>query len=172
MSSTTVSTKSRKRFLVKACTILAIVIAIGAWFGNRFYIGIDSQEYSCLPYTLFIVDTKQKDIKRGQFFAYTAKGMQPAVEDGEIALKQAVGVPGDVVAIGAEETFVNGETQPNGLLRHVDRLDGVSLDDLTKTLTIGEDQLFAMGTEPASFDSRYWGPVEKPQVQGRAYPVF
>jgi len=166
------STKSRKAFLIKATTILAVVLLIGAWFGNRFYIGIDSQEYSCLPYTLFIVDTKQKNIERGQFFAYTAKGMAPAVEDGMTALKQAVAVPGDTVNVGAEDTLVNGSPQPNGLLRHVEKLDDTSLEDLVRTLEVPEGELFAMGTEPASFDSRYWGTVKDEQIQGRAYPIF
>lgn len=166
------STNTRGRFLIKATSILLVVMLIGAWFGNRFYIGIDSQEYSCLPYTLFIVDTKQRDIERGQFFAYTAKGMQPAVQDGQIALKQAVGVPGDTVDVGAEETLVNGKPQPNGLLRHADKLDDRSIEDLVRTLEVSEGELFAMGTEPASFDSRYWGTVEDDQIQGRAYPIF
>lgn len=166
------STNTRGRFLIKATSILLVVLLIGAWFGNRFYIGIDSQEYSCLPYTLFIVDTKQRDIERGQFFAYTAKGMQPAVQDGQIALKQAVAVPGDTVNVGAEETLVNGAPQPNGLLRHADKLDDRSIEDLVRTLEVSEGELFAMGTEPASFDSRYWGTVKGNQIQGRAYPIF
>lgn len=166
------SLNDRRRFLVKAIATLAIVLAFGAWFGNRFYIGIDSQEYSCLPYTLFIVDTKQRDIERGEFFAYTAKGMMPAVEDGKIALKQAVAVPGDTVSVGAEETLVNGKPQPNGLLRHANKLEDRSIEDLVRTLKVSEGELFAMGTEPASFDSRYWGTVKDYQIQGRAYPIF
>lgn len=166
------SSSSQGRFLFKASTILLVVLSIGAYLGNRFYIGIDSQEYKCLPFTLVIVDKHQRDIKRGQYFAYVAKGMQPAVEDGLVAFKQAVAVPGDQVSVGVEETTVNGSPQPNGLLRHADYVEGVSAEDLTRTLTIGADQLFAMGTEPASFDSRYWGPVEATQVIGRVYPIY
>ena len=172
MGSISKSSNDRKRFVIKATAILAVVLGIGAWFADRFYIGFDVQEYSCLPYTMFIVDTKQTEIKRGQYFAYTAKGMQPAVQDGMTALKQAVGVPGDLVTVGAESTSVNGTPQPNGLLRHVDKLDGVTLDDLTRDLTVPEGELFAMGTEPPSFDSRYWGTVKQDQIQGRAYPIF
>lgn len=166
------SRSSRGRFLFKATAILSVVLLIGAYLGNRFYIGVDSQEYSCLPFTLVIVDTKQRDIKRSQYFAYVAKGMQPAVEDGMIAFKQAVAVPGDSVSVGVEETTVNGLPQPNGLLRHAGKAEVMSAEELTRTLTIGADQLFAMGTEPASFDSRYWGPVEAFQIIGRVYPIY
>jgi|AntRauTorcE11898_2_1112593.scaffolds.fasta_scaffold05256_3 conjugal transfer pilin signal peptidase TrbI len=166
------SSSSRGQFLVKATAILSVVLLIGAYLGNRFYLGVDSQEYGCLPFTLVIVDTKQRDIKRGQYFAYVAKGMQPAVEDGLVAFKQAVAVSGDQVNVGAEETTVNGVPQLNGLLRHAGKEKVKSAEELTRTLTIGADQLFAMGTEPASFDSRYWGPVESSQIIGRVYPIY
>lgn len=163
---------SQSRFLFKATAILSVVLLIGAYIGNRFYIGIDSQEYGCLPFTMVIVDTHQRDIQRGQYFAYVAKGMQPAVDDGLIAFKQAVGVPGDQVTVGAEETTVNGVPQANGLLRHAEKVEGKSVEDFIRTIRVGAEQLFAMGTEPPSFDSRYWGPVEQSQIIGRVYPIY
>jgi len=172
VSSMSPSKTDRKRFLIKACSLLAIVIVLGSWFGNRFYIGIDGQEYKCLPFTLFIVDTHQRDIKRGQYFSYTARGMEPAVKNGDTALKKAAGVAGDKVVIGAKETLVNGVAQPNGVLHHLGKLDHLTLDNLAKTLEVGDKEWFAMGTEPSSFDSRYWGTVKEDQIQGRAYPIF
>lgn len=166
------SKNSRAHFLLKASSILAIVLAIGAWFDARFYFGIDGQEYKCLPFTLFIVDTAQKDIERGQYFAYVADGMAPAVRDGDIALKIAAGVSGDIVDIQTEETFVNGVSQPNGPLHFLNKLDHLTEEKLVREVTLHEGELFGMGTEPTSFDSRYWGAVKQGQVEGRAYAIF
>jgi len=39
-------------------------------------------------------------------------------------------------------------------------------------MVLNKDQVFLMGTTKESFDSRYWGPVRRDSIIGRALPLL
>lgn len=158
--------------MLKGVTILSMIVIAGAWFGNRFYIGLDPQDEKCLPWTVFLVDTADQSISQGDYFAYSARGMQPALENGVVALKQAAATSDMSVDVGLNETLIQGNEWVNGGIHLADRLPDAHAQDFVRSLRVPEGEIFAMGTEPVSYDSRYWGTVKQDQLVGQAYPLF
>ena len=83
-------------------------------------------------------------------------------------LKEVIGLPGDSVEVLDGSVVLNDRpllgTEIDPKLR---------LTFLQPKQTIPSDSLWVMGTaSPASFDSRYFGPISSDSILGLAYPVF
>ncbi|WP_445369087.1 hypothetical protein ACH5Y9_07195 [Methylomonas sp. BW4-1] len=60
-------------FLLKALPILILVLAVERYVGQRFLIGGDDQVDRCLPDKwIYLIDTYNKDIWRGDLMAFRA----------------------------------------------------------------------------------------------------
>lgn len=162
----------RKAFFAKSAA-LALVIVVGvSYFNSRYLITFDRQEEPCFEWRLFIVDTHNKTPKRNDLVAFRAQGMQPALADGELAVKQAVGMPGDSVEVSEAVTRINDQPRFRSGLYLLDKLDGRPAADFTRILQIETGHYFGMGTTESSFDSRYWGTISTRQIVGIAIPIF
>ncbi|MCK7553313.1 signal peptidase I [Marinobacter goseongensis] len=162
----------RKAFFAKSAA-LALVLVVGvSYFNSRYLITFDRQAEPCFEWRLFIVDTQNKTPKRNDLVAFRARGMQPALEDGELAVKQAVGMPGDTVEVSETVTRINDQPRFRSGLYLLDKLDGRSAADFTRVLQISEGNYFGMGSMESSFDSRYWGFIHADQVVGVAVPIY
>ncbi len=96
-----------------------------------------------------------------------ADGMPPV-------LKPIVAAPGDTVEVTAMGVWINGQLVPRSRLFDTDS-NGRPIDHLPlgwkKTLAAGE--FFLMSTHiERSLDSRYYGPVLRADIHGRARPIF
>lgn len=157
-------------FLAKGLS-LALVVAIGVnmLFG-RFKILIDIQQVQCVPYRFFILDTADKDIQRGELFAFRATKLEPFHPVDVMAVKVAAGVAGDRVQVtDAGEVYANGELR--GLLNELSRA-GRPIKQFVRDEHVPDGKIWAMGTAPESYDSRYWGYVDQDLVYGRVYGIF
>jgi len=159
------------RFLLKAMPILLLVLAVERYIGQRFLIGGDDQVDRCLPDKwVYLIDTYNKDIWRGDLIAFRAERMAPFFKDGQIIVKIAAGVTGDTIHVDTQHTTINGERI----------IDGLPLTEKLKKLpsqfkrneTIPPAAYWVTGQTDKSFDSRYWGYVYDHQVIGRAYALF
>ena len=161
---------SRKRFVGKAALVTLALWAGGAAFATRYRIGIDPQRENCLPgHTLFLIDLHDRSPKKGAMYAFRAQGARPFFPDGTPMVKILAAVPGDRVAIDARGTItVNGERVGAGLplagAAGASRFEGRA--------TLGRGRYWFMGTDPSSFDSRYWGTVGDEQIIGRARALY
>ncbi len=160
-----------KVFLLKAVPILLLVLTVEHTIGQRFLIGGDDQVDRCLPdKRIYIIDTYNKDIWRGDLIAFRAERMAPYFKDGQVIIKIAAGVAGDHVHVDSQQTTIN-----DSLI-----IDGLPLADKLRKLpatfkrdeTIPAGAYWVTGKAPKSFDSRYWGYVYDYQVIGRAYALF
>jgi conjugal transfer pilin signal peptidase TrbI len=95
--------------------------------------------------------------------------MAPWFPAGRIIVKVATGMPGDRVQVDGSHTLVNGKPVSDGLAL-TPKL-GKPPADFIREATVPGIALWASGTHPLSFDSRYWGFVYDNQIIGRAYAL-
>lgn len=158
-------------FLLKALPILLLVLAVERYIGQRFLIGGDDQVDRCLPDKwVYLIDTYNKDIWRGDLIAFRAERMTPYFKDGQIIVKIAAGVTGDHIQVDNQQTTINGSPIIEGL--PLARKLKKSPARFKRDETIPPAAYWVTGQTEKSFDSRYWGYVYDHQVIGRAYALF
>ncbi len=85
-------------------------------------------------------------------------------------IKRVVATPGDTVRIEDGHAIVNGERIPDDFTRPCNGATGC---DLPKEITIPPDHYFMMGdNRGSSDDSRFWGPVPKDWIIGKAFFTY
>jgi len=84
-----------------------------------------------------------------------------SVENESRFIKRIIAVPGETVEVKNNTTLINGSVVPEKFVTYP------SSKPASSTALTGE-QYFVMGDNRyVSFDSRYWGPIEKDEIQGR-----
>jgi conjugal transfer pilin signal peptidase TrbI len=164
--------KAHALFLLKALPVLAVVLGLSAYLGNRFHLGIDDQKELCLlgNHRWYLIDRHDQDVWRGDLVAFRADPrMAPWFPAGRIIVKVATGMPGDRVQVDGSQTLINGKPVSEGLA--LSPKLGKPPSDFIREATVPGSALWATGTHPLSFDSRYWGFVYDNQIIGRAYAL-
>ena len=98
-------------------------------------------------------------------------------------IKRVVGLPGDRVEEKDKAVIVNGEPFPTEHTYHTDKEHVYAADDSLAEMfrkrdnfgpiTIPQDAFWAMGdNRDNSYDSRFWGPVPRDNIKGRALLVY
>lgn len=162
--------------ITKAVIAFLILYVPLELFASRYHIGFDSIEgENCLPYSVFLIDMKDKNIKKDDFVAFYSKGMTPFHEDGTITVKIAAGMPGSSVRVENWHIYVDGNDwgelihlKENGKLWKM----GKRYKEYVRNETVPDNHIWVMATHPRSFDSRYWGYITDQQVIGRAIPIY
>jgi conjugal transfer pilin signal peptidase TrbI len=152
--------------------VLLLVLASMLYMGTRYRIAIDDQVDKCLPpYTVFLVDRHDDAIARDGLYAFPAgERMAPFFPMQMQVIKRVVGLPGDRVSITEQTTRVEGETVGEGL--DLAGTLGTPEAQFVREIVVPRDTVWIMGTTRDSFDSRYWGPLPRHQIIGRAYALF
>ena len=157
-------------FLSQAILLTSAVVFAGALFFERFRIGFDFQQVQCLDWQIFLIDTHDKHVSRGNIFAFESdERIAQWFPVGITFVKLLAGVPGDQIVVNQQGVFVNQENR--GALPLLAQIPQ-SLEDITRNEQVPDGKLWAMGTAPASFDSRYWGYVDEDNIIGRVYPIY
>jgi signal peptidase I len=91
-------------------------------------------------------------------------------------IKRVVGVPGDTVEVKDGQLYLNGELAepPAGTHYEVpaDQRDS-SQRDTMEAVRLQPGQYFMMGdNRDRSYDSRFWGPITRDAVEGRAMFIY
>ncbi len=161
-----------RRFLIFAPLVLLLVVGVMFYGGSRYLVAVNDQVAKCLPpYRVFLVDRHDRVLERGGLYAFFAgERMAPFFPLERIVIKRVVGGPGDHVAVTPDTTRVNGETVGEGL--DLARTLGRPASRYTRDLDLSQDELWIMGATRDSFDSRYWGPLPRHGIIGRAYALF
>ncbi len=91
-------------------------------------------------------------------------------------IKRVVGIPGDTVEVRAGVLYLNGQRVPD---RHAHFEKSLaervlsSQEDYMGPLKLAPNQYFMMGdNRDHSYDSRFWGPVTRDAIEGRAIFIY
>ncbi|WP_420213511.1 signal peptidase I (plasmid) [Burkholderia aenigmatica] len=90
--------------------------------------------------------------------------------DGTPMAKIAAGLPGDHITIRRDRLYINDRywgSVARGLFYYKKPAGYFDRD-----FVVPPGELFVLGTEPRSFDSRYWGPIRDDQVDGTLSVLF
>ena len=171
-----------KRFLIKSVIASILTIATMFYFGSRYEIALVGKEIRCLDGTVFIVDHKDPSVEKGNLVAvYPGKDTSLWIRDEKVddEVKQALvkfikfvaALPGDKVMVKDKILYINGEQW--GRLALLDRhfVKGTA-ETYEGTFTVQPGQLLVLGTNPRSFDGRYWGTISDDNIIGRAYRIY
>ncbi len=88
-------------------------------------------------------------------------------------IKRVVGLPGDLIEIKSKQVYVNGQpfSLPQEKHKDPDTIPAVaSPRDFTGPIKVPANNYFVMGdNRDYSFDSRFWGYVDKSKIKGLAF---
>ena len=141
------------------------------WLGHNYRIFYEKYTEGCLPYSFYAVERRPAyHIERGSIVMFTAHRMEPVLANGSQIGKMVIGLPGEHVVIKEGRLFVNGDYW--GSLSLGSRKFQKQMNNWDRSYVLGPDEFFVYGTEPRSWDSRYWGPVNRDEILARAYPLF
>lgn len=81
-------------------------------------------------------------------------------------IKRIIGLPGETVVVTKDAVKIINDENPKGFF--VDQPYVVHKAEIEVTKKLGENEYFVMGDNRAdSFDSRYWGPLDRKFILGR-----
>lgn len=129
----------------------------------------------CLDPRFFWVNVGDRRVGRGDYVVFRSRGMGPFYPDGTLVIKRVAGVAGDHVVVSPQGVWVNSVYQ--GGLTHVEQGGklwklGHRAGEYQRDEQVPLNRWWVMGTNPRSFDSRYWGYVANEQIVGRARAIW
>lgn len=154
--------------------ILVALIAMDAgfsWFADHYRFGYDGQVHRCLPERFFLISLDPHQPQRGELLAFKAERMEPFFRSGTTVVKVVAGVPGDDVEVKDGALFINGISRVLLQPKALERI-GKTAEQLARHARLADGQYLVLGTEPGSYDGRYWGAVEARQVVGQARALW
>lgn len=141
------------------------------WLNQHYQLFYEKYTEGCLPYSLYAVEKNPAyHIKRGDIVMFIAHRMEPVLPDGARIGKLVIGLPGDQVKINEGQLFLNGDYW--GTVALGARKFGKQLNSWDRTYVLGPDEFFVYGSEPRSWDSRFWGPVKRDEILALAHPIL
>ena len=112
---------------------------------------------------------RQGENSNGQQFA-SACDVARKVPSTQTYIKRVVGLPGDRLSIRDGHVYRNGIREPDSF---TEPCDGASECNFRTTITVPPSDYYMMGdNRPDSLDSRFWGPVPKAWIIGKAFFTY
>lgn len=88
-------------------------------------------------------------------------------------IKRVIGLPGDVIEIRDKQVFRNGQELAETYIQHVDMDRFIPRRDSFGPVQVPENQYFVLGdNRDESYDSRFWGFVERKTIAGKALILY
>jgi len=159
--------------LVKA---LILVILVKTFIVQAFFIPTGSMENTLLPRDYILVDKfsyilNPPEINDIIVFQYPNNYTQDFI-------KRLVGKSGDKLSMNRKDLYRDGEKLDEPWVVHKDFRyfvinDSFSKRDIWNEMTVPDNHYFAMGdNRDYSKDSRFWGPLDKARLKGKALMVY
>ena len=158
-------------FGLKCFLALTLMVFAGYLIGSRYRLGVVAG-IPCLPASLYLYSLTPGEMIRGDQVVFkTDLRIEPQFPAGTTFIKLVQCLPGDEVEI--DNTCHVRCLGPEGPV-YQSRLEddilqklGRSCREFSTNYRIPPDRYFVVGTLSHSFDSRYWGLVNRDQVLGK-----
>lgn len=168
-------------YVITVVVAIVIALAVQAYVIKPYRVPTPSMANTVRAGDRVLIDRVlygHRDVERGDIVVFRGG---PAV-DSQVLLKRVVGLPGDVLSVEEGRLMVNGAQAEDGYVRPMG--DG---PEPTQPGPGGPDAPWSLQTPyevPAghyyvlgdnrtdSFDSRFWGPVPREALIGRALAVY
>jgi conjugal transfer pilin signal peptidase TrbI len=152
--------------------LMLVVAAFTLYFMSRYTFAFNGAVSDCLKTKIFLVDTWEKDVTRGDLAAFYMEKPNKLFKTGFKWIKRVAAQEGDVVDVTYDNLIVNGTDKHDiNLWYTLSKLD-MQMSQITAQVTVDPNNFFMVGETSTSYDSRYWGTVEKQHIIGRAYAIF
>ncbi len=161
------------RFTPLATAVIACAALVGAPFAKSNPIAVWNASPST-PMGLYVIERRQPDLSEIAVFripkwASSIADQRHYLPASALLLKAVVAGKDDIICRFGRHVFVNGELRATALSR--DKLKR-PLPSWRGCLKLRGGQIFVLSKRKGSFDSRYFGVVEKRQVLGTGRLIF
>jgi len=171
-----------KEVLSVAIFSLIIVLPIRIFIAQPFVVSGESMDKTFANGNYLVVDEisyRFENPTRGDIVIFQVPKEGLAVSNLNLNktiyfIKRVIGLPGETVEIKGDEVKIYNEENPEGFVlkepyAFVDKLSP-SYKDINLSKKLGADEYFVMGdNRHNSSDSRFWGPIKKSDIKGRAW---
>lgn len=157
--------------------LAGVLLSYFFYFSQRYVIGLPAPYSECLQARYFIIDTWDKDIQEGDLVAFYMSNENHFYPSGLPWVKLVAAGPNSTVEVTPTQVKVSGR-DPIDLdmtfLLNIVLMDNPigSVEEFSKTHTLGEDEYFLVGDTHLSYDSRFWGYMKESDIRGKAYAIF
>ena len=106
--------------------------------------------------------------ERGDVVVFT-----PPVTNLDEYIKRVIATPGENVMVKDCKVYINNKQLNESYIADTVCTNGGTFLEEGKEFTVPEGEYFVMGdNRPNSSDSRYWGPITKKSMSGRAWVIY
>jgi signal peptidase I len=168
-------------YVVTVVVAIVIALAVQAYIIKPYRVPTPSMANTVHAGDRVLIDRVlygHRDIERGDIIVFRGG----AAVDRQVLLKRVVGLPGDVLSIEDGRLVVNRRPSEDGYVRRVNggpepTQPGPGGQDAPWSLQtpyqVPDGFYYVLGDNRTdSFDSRFWGPVAREAVIGRAMAVY
>jgi signal peptidase I len=168
-------------YVLTVVVAIAIALAVQAYIIKPYRVPTPSMANTVRAGDRVLIDRVlygHRDIRRGDIVVF--RGGEAV--DRQVLLKRVVGLPGDVLSIESGRLLVNGKPADDGYVRRQGSAPeptqpGPGGPDAPWSLqtpyTVPDGFYYVLGDNRTdSYDSRFWGPVAREALIGRAMAVY
>jgi signal peptidase I len=163
--------RSKKGFILEIIKIiiitLAIVMPVRYFLFQPFYVHGASMEPNFHNYQYLLIDEvtyRFSTPQRGDVVVLKVPFEQEAL------IKRIIGLPNEIIDIHHGRVTIFNAAKPSGQILDETYLEAGVVTDRDQRVVLGADQYFVLGdNRPVSLDSRYFGPIVRQQIIGRAW---
>ena len=164
------------RFLFVTALGTLIALALFAVIASQFHFRLTYQYSKSMPKGWYFIEPLPTHIHRGDILVFTPpKSIQPFlyhhkwINEHTWMMKRALGLPGDFVCTRDQTLFINHQVIGKILTEYK---PGFVLPQLPLCQKLAPNHFMMISTYiKRSFDSRYFGPVTRSNLYGKAIPL-
>ncbi len=158
-----------KSIVTTILMVLIVVIPIRMYIGKPFLVNGSSMDPSFETWDYLIVDVFTykflHDPQRGDVIVFKAP-----IANNKFFIKRIIALPGETIDIKNGKVTIYNDSHPEGMLLEEPYVSEANQAHNSLKMSMGHDEYFVMGDNRAgSFDSRFWGPLKKDNIVGRAF---